>query len=61
MRQSRENRQKFKSQITIEPKQLPHILAPNMKGWLIGHLLDDKKSGKSHVTTWSRDQNLKVK
>ena len=62
MRQSRENRQKFKSQITIEPKQLQHILAPHMKGWLIGHLLDDtKNSGKSHVTTWSRDQNLKVK
>ena len=62
MMQSRENRQKFKSQITIEPKQIEHILAPHMKGWLIGYLLDDtKNSGKSHVTTWSRDQNLKVK
>ena len=62
MRQSRENRQKFKSQITIEPEQLQHILAPHMKGWLIGHLLDDTKNPKkSHVTTWSRDQNLKVK
>ena len=44
MSQSRENRQKFKSQITREPKQLRHILAPRMKGWLIGHLLDHIKN-----------------
>ena len=45
MRQSRENRQKFKSQ-TIEPKQLQNVLARHMKGWLIGHLLDDTKKSE---------------
>ena len=46
MRQSRENRQKFKSQITIEPKQLQNVLARHMKGRLIGHLLDDTKNSE---------------
>ena len=46
MRQSRENRQKFKRQITIEPKQLQNVLARHMKGWLIGHLLDYTKIPK---------------